>query len=102
MLLRLSEYKEVVELLILIVEDSKFCTDDTEKWLRWSKSVVDVFLPMLKSNRIRLDDVEMFRVVRRLFFVLNPEVFRPINDVLVMVFQDLPNEVSFFLNLYCS
>lgn len=92
MLLRLLEYREVIELVTLVINDSKFCTDNTEKWERWSQQVVEAFLPMMRTNKIRLDDITAFKAVRNLIFVLNPAVFRPINDVLVIIFQELPGD----------
>lgn len=94
MLLRLLEYPEVIELLVLILNESKFCTDNTEKWLKWSQQVADVFLPNLNDNKIRLDTIEALTTIRKLIFVLNPSVFKPINEVLIMSFQKPPTNVS--------
>lgn len=93
MLLRLLEYPEVMNLLIFILNDSKYCTDSSDKWTRWSKQVVEVFLPMLKQNKIRLDNVEALKTVRNLIFVLNPTALNSY-DVLVMLFQEPPSAVS--------
>lgn len=94
MLLRLLEYPEIIELLVLILNESKFCTDNTEKWLKWSQQVADIFLPNLNDNKIRLDTIESLTTIRKLIFVLNPSVFKPINDVLIMSFQNPPTNVS--------
>lgn len=94
-MLRLLEYRDVVELLVLILNDCKYC-DSSDKWLRWSKQVVDVLLPMLKMNKIRLDNVKAFVSLRKLIFTLNPNAFKPVNEVLVLMFQKPPNFVSCF------
>lgn len=94
MLLRLLEYPEVMDLLTFILNDSKYCTDNLDKWTRWSRQVVEVFLPMLRQNKIRLDNVEALKTSRNLMFVLNLEVLNPLNDVLVMLMQEPPTAVS--------
>lgn len=90
MLLRLLEYREVIELVVTILNESKYCNDNSEKWHRWSKQVADVFLPMLKRNRIAVDDSASLMAVRRLVSVLNPSIFKPLNDVLIMLFDEPP------------
>lgn len=97
MLLRLLEYPEVLDLLVLILNESKYCMDNTEKWLKWSKQVADAFLPALNENKVRLDGIEALLTIRKLIFVLNPSVFKPINEVLIMLFQKPPTTVSFYL-----
>lgn len=94
MLLRLFEYKEVIDLVTLVLDDSKYCTDDTEKWLRWSGQVVNVFLQMLRQDKIRINDRETFISLKKFIFALNPNVFRPADDVIVMLFQTPPLIVS--------
>lgn len=96
MLLRLLEYHEVIELLCVILNESKYC-DNSEKWYRWSKQVVDSLLPKLRQNKIRLDNVEHFNSLKKLIFMLNFEAFRPINQVLITAFQDPPSVVSLCL-----
>ncbi|XP_066154208.1 huntingtin [Euwallacea fornicatus] len=90
MLLRLLEYPAVIDLVTLILEDSKYCTDDTEKWLRWSGQVASVFLNLLGQDKVRINNAEHFISLRKLIFALNPNVFRPVDDVLVMLFQAPP------------
>lgn len=102
MLLRLLQYPEVIDLLVLILNESKYCVDNTEKWLKWSKQVVDAFLPCLNENKVRLDGIKDLLTIRKLIFVLNPSVFKPINEVLIMLFQKPPTKVSvcYFYNSY--
>ncbi|XP_050315238.1 huntingtin-like [Anthonomus grandis grandis] len=90
MLLRLLEYKEVIDLVTLVLEDSKYCTDDTDKWLRWSGQVANIFLHMLKLNKIRIDDRNSFVSLRKFIFALNPNVFKPLDDVVIMIFREAP------------
>lgn len=87
MLLRLYEYHGVIDLIALILDDSKYCSN-SEKWLRWSNQVIDVVLPMLKQNKIRLDNIEAWVSLRKLVFVLEPSVFEPIDNVLLLLFQE--------------
>ncbi|XP_008191527.2 huntingtin [Tribolium castaneum] len=87
MLLRLYEYHEVIDLVALILDDSKYCSN-SEKWLRWSTQVTDAILPMLRQNKIRLDSVEALVSLRRLIFVLEPSVFQPVDSVLLLLFQE--------------
>lgn len=96
MLLRLLEYSEVIDLIVTILNESKYCNDNSEKWHRWSKQVADVFLPMLKRNKIAFDDSKSLLAVRRLVYVLNPSIFKPINDVLIILFDEPPTKVSFY------
>lgn len=96
MLLRLLDYPQVIDLFVLILNESKYCTDNTEKWLKWSKQVTDTFLPALSENKILLDNIDALLTVRKLIFVLNPSVFKPINDILIMMFQKPPSNVSLY------
>jgi huntingtin len=88
MLLRLSEYHEVIDLIVLILDDSKYCSNDPEKWSRWSTQVINVVLPMLRQNKIRLDSAEALVSLRKLMFVLEPSVFQPVDSVLLLLFQE--------------
>ncbi|KAJ8914559.1 hypothetical protein NQ315_010023 [Exocentrus adspersus] len=88
MLLRLCEYEHILSLLTLILEDSKYCIDNTEKWLGWSRQVLSVVLPMLKQNKIRLDDSDGFIAMRRFILALKPNVFKPFDEFIVMLFQE--------------
>ncbi|XP_022909585.2 huntingtin [Onthophagus taurus] len=89
MLLRLIEYKEVIVLLTLILNDSKYC-ENSDKWHRWSKQVFDVFLTMLKHNKIRLNDGKTIEAIMKLLLVMNPGVFKNINEILVCLYQKCP------------
>ncbi|XP_076265784.1 huntingtin isoform X2 [Rhynchophorus ferrugineus] len=91
MLLRLLEYREVIKLVTLVLEDSKYCIDDTDKWYRWSNQVVVVFLQMLKQNRIKIENKETFAALRKFIFALNPNVFKPCDDLIIMLFQAPPS-----------
>lgn len=94
MLLRLLEYYEVIDMLVMILNESKYC-DNADKWLKWSKLVVDVMIPMLKQNKIQLDNDLCFMAIRRLVFVLNPRSFKPVNEFVIMLFQEPPSLVRY-------
>lgn len=91
MLLRLWEHEKVMDLITLILEDSKFCTDDSEKWYEWSKTVFSAILPTFKQNKVHLDRPELFTAMKRLLYSLNPEVFHPYDDIIMVFFQEPPN-----------
>lgn len=93
MLLKLIEYHEILELIVLILDDSKYCSD-TDKWFRWSQNVFNSFLTVLNGNKYRLDTIESFNSLRKLIFALHPNVFRPVDDILILLFQEPPSLVS--------
>lgn len=93
MLLKLIEYNGIIDLIALILDDSKYCSD-TDKWLRWSQSVFNSFLSVLNGNRYRLDSMESLNSLRKLIFAFNPNVFRPIDNILILLFQEPPSIVS--------
>ncbi|XP_060528068.1 huntingtin [Cylas formicarius] len=90
MLLRLFEYKEVVKLITLILEDSKYCIDDPTKWFRWSGQAVQVFLQCLKVDKMKLDDADAFHTLWNFVLALHPKVFESVGDIVVMIFQSPP------------
>lgn len=99
MLLRLCEYHQVIYFITIILEDSKYCSDNPDKWLRWSQQVVNVMFPLLRQNKIRLDDMESFISFRKFIYSLNPLVFKPIDSVVKMLFQEPPPDGD-NLNIY--
>lgn len=94
MLLRLIEYKEVMDLFSMILYEIKYC-DNSERWYKWSKQITDVLIPKLSSNKIRLDDIDCFNSLKRLIFNINFEVFKTMNDIVICLFQEPPSVVSY-------
>ncbi|KAF5303786.1 hypothetical protein FQR65_LT08121 [Abscondita terminalis] len=94
MLLRLLEYPEVIHLLTLILNDSKYCNDNTDRWFKWSRQVADVFLPMFKQNKIIINNKSSLTCIRKLVYVLNPSVFKPLNEILFILFDEPPHQES--------
>lgn len=92
MLLRLVEYHQVIDLLALVVHESKYCNDNGERWNRWSKQIADIILPMMKQSRMRLECHESQIAIQNLIFVLNPIVFKPINAALIVLFCEPPHD----------
>ncbi|CAH0556044.1 unnamed protein product [Brassicogethes aeneus] len=90
-LLKLIEYKEVVDLLVLILEDSRYCSDDPDKWQRWSEQIGNAAFAMLKSNRLRLDCPGSFSSLRKLIENLS-EI-----DILNWI---LTKNIKFIIKLY--
>ncbi|XP_045472991.1 huntingtin [Harmonia axyridis] len=98
MLVKLIEYHEILDLIVLILDDSKYCSD-TDKWIRWSQSIFKSFLTVLNGNKYRLDSMESLDSIRKLIFALNPNVFRPVDDILILLFQEPPTlnqDVKYF------
>nr|CAI5834824.1 unnamed protein product [Callosobruchus analis] len=94
MLLRLTAHKQVMNLITLILEDSKYCIDNTEKWQDWSSRVFSVLLPLLKQNKLKLNDSEEFVALKSLIMALNPEVFQPFDEIILTFFQEPPLETG--------
>lgn len=94
MLLRLWEDRKVMDLITLILEDSKFCTDNSEKWFEWSKRVFSVVFPVLRQNKLKLENLETLVAMKRLILTLHTDVFKPFDEVLSTLFQDPPYPVS--------
>ncbi|KAF5273906.1 hypothetical protein FQA39_LY01021 [Lamprigera yunnana] len=99
MILRLMEYPDVVHLLTLILNESKYCNDNTDKWYKWSKQVADVFIPMLKQTKVIINDKKSLTCIRKLIYVLNPSVFKPINEILIILFDESPNQNTVLSNV---
>lgn len=91
MLLRLVEYHDVIKLLALVVNESKYCNDNGERWIRWSRQIADIILPMMKQSRMRLECHESQVALQSLLFVLNPVVFKPITQVLIVLLSEPPH-----------
>lgn len=94
MLLRLWEDRTVMDLITLILEDSKYCTDNSEKWFDWSKRVFAVVFPALKQNKLKLDQLETLISLKRLILTIHPDVFKPFDEIISTLFQDPPYHVS--------
>lgn len=92
MLLRLVEYHQILELLALVVNESKYCNDNGERWVRWSKQIADIILPTMAKLKVRLESHNCQIALQKLFFVLNPVVFKPINAVLKVLFSEPPSD----------
>ncbi|CAH2020477.1 unnamed protein product, partial [Acanthoscelides obtectus] len=94
MLLRLTGHKQVMDLITLILEDSKYCIDNTEKWQDWSTRVFSVLLPLLKQNKLKMSNPEEFVALKGLIMALNPEVFHPFDEITVTFFQEPPRDAD--------
>lgn len=94
MLLRLVEYPQVIQLLALVVNESKYCNDNGERWNRWSKQIAEILLPVLAQNRVRLENADSQIAVYNLIVSLNSIVFKPISGVLKVLFSEPPLKQS--------
>eukprot|EP00794_Sanderia_malayensis_P005415 gene5415-6091_t len=79
MLLRLTQYPAVLELMTMVLEGSK---DDNEKWKRYSRQIVDVVFPQLPKLQIHLEYEGSINVLNNLFDSLAPIALRPADDTL--------------------
>lgn len=90
MLLRLVEYPQVIQLLALVVNESKYCNDNGERWNRWSKQIAEILLPVLGQHRVKMESPKSQTAVYNLVVSLNPMVFKPITEVLKVLFSEPP------------
>ncbi|XP_014662838.1 PREDICTED: huntingtin-like [Priapulus caudatus] len=80
MLFRLVHYHQVLDLFVLVLQHCH--KDGEDKWKRLSRQIVDVLLPVLTNYEINLDDQAALEVLHRLFEVVAPSVFRPVDILL--------------------
>lgn len=92
MLLRLLEYHEVVDLLIVVLNNLK-CGNNMDKWLEWSHRVYSVLLIILKHNKMHLEDSESVSSAVKLLNSLHPNVYKAIDQLLVTLYHGTPSEV---------
>uniref|UniRef100_A0A8D0TIT0 Huntingtin n=1 Tax=Sus scrofa TaxID=9823 RepID=A0A8D0TIT0_PIG len=84
MLLRLVQYHQVLEMLILVLQQ---CHKESEdKWKRLSRQVADVILPMLARQQMHIDSHDALGVLNTLFEVLAPSSLRPVDMLLRTMF----------------
>ncbi|KAG8226327.1 hypothetical protein J437_LFUL009904, partial [Ladona fulva] len=95
MLLRLSEYPQVLDLLAVVVRESR--TESEELWRRWSRKAADAVLPLVAYGRVRLEGERDNRVtvygsgcpqasLHRFLAALAPPVLRPVDPLLRTLF----------------
>ncbi|KDR16213.1 huntingtin [Zootermopsis nevadensis] len=87
MLLRLVEYHQVLELLSMVLNESR---ESEERWRRWSRQVVDALLPLLAQGRVRLESREAQHSLQRLLASVAPCVLRPVDSLLRTLFSEAP------------
>lgn len=80
----------MIDLITLILNDSRYCTDNTEKWYDWSKRVATVVLPMLNQKKLKIENSDALISLRQFILALNPEVFKPFDDIILMFFDYPP------------
>ncbi|XP_070256233.1 huntingtin isoform X2 [Myotis yumanensis] len=84
MLLRLIQYHQVLEMLILVLQQ---CHKESEdRWKRLSRQVADILLPMLAKQQIHIDSHEALGVLNTLFEILAPSSLRPVDMLLRSMF----------------
>ncbi|XP_017781525.1 PREDICTED: huntingtin [Nicrophorus vespilloides] len=89
MLLRLLEYGEIIDLFVLVLNESKYC-DNSERWIRLSRQVFDVFLSMLEQNKIKVDEGNCFEEIIKLIFALHPSAYKDVDKILINLFGEPP------------
>lgn len=90
MLLRLWEDQKVMDLITLILEDSKYCTENSEKWFEWSRIVFAVVFPVLKQNKLKIESIQALIAMKKLILTLHPDVFKPFDEIIRTIFEDPP------------
>uniref|UniRef100_A0A8C3YS16 Huntingtin n=1 Tax=Catagonus wagneri TaxID=51154 RepID=A0A8C3YS16_9CETA len=84
MLLRLVQYHQVLEMLILVLQQCH--KEGEDKWKRLSRQVADVILPMLARQQMHIDSHEALGVLNSLFETLAPSSLRPVDMLLRSMF----------------
>ncbi|KAK6634904.1 hypothetical protein RUM44_000151 [Polyplax serrata] len=97
MLLRLAEFPKVMDLLALVLNDSKH-NENKERWKRWSRQVADVMLTLSKQDRLQIDTFEGQNSFINLMSALSPNVLRPIDSLLSVMFVE-PNDYNCCVSL---
>ncbi|XP_069698723.1 huntingtin isoform X2 [Periplaneta americana] len=85
MLLRLVEYHQVLELLSVVLTESR---DSEERWRRWSRQLVDLLLPQLAQGRVRLESRTAQHALQRVLGAVAPCVLRPVDPLLRALFSE--------------
>ncbi|KAG8508650.1 LOW QUALITY PROTEIN: Huntingtin [Galemys pyrenaicus] len=84
MLLRLIQYHQVVEMLILVLQQCH--KENEDKWKRLSRQIADIVLPMLARQQMHIDSHEALGVLNTLFEILAPSSLRPVDMLLRSMF----------------
>uniref|UniRef100_T1IW53 Huntingtin n=1 Tax=Strigamia maritima TaxID=126957 RepID=T1IW53_STRMM len=85
MLMRLIQFEQVLELFILILQQSR--KESEEKWKKLSRQIVDIVLPQLARQEILIDTQPALDTLHRLFETVAPSVFRPVDPLLKILFS---------------
>ncbi|XP_063237175.1 huntingtin isoform X2 [Bacillus rossius redtenbacheri] len=93
-MLRLVEYHQVLELLGVVLGESRQGCDWEERWRRWSRQAADALLPLLARGRVRLEQRGAQLALHRLLGAASPCVFRPADPLLRVLFAEPPRPLS--------
>ncbi len=83
MLLKLAVYPEALQCLFMVLSALK--AEDEEGWRKVSRTVMDVLLPLLANQKLRLDDKRCLDLVLQVFAALSPGCLRPVDPFLSAV-----------------
>ncbi len=81
MLLKLIVYPDAMETVIAVVGAVQAEGGD-ERWRKISRTLADVVIPLLASQKIRIKDKRSLDLVRALFATLAPGSLRPVDPLL--------------------
>ncbi|XP_069797989.1 huntingtin isoform X3 [Narcine bancroftii] len=84
MLLRLIQYHQVLEMLILVLQQCH--KENEDKWKRLSRQIADMILPLLVKQQMHLDSHEALGVLNTLFETVAPSSLRPVDMLLKSMF----------------
>ncbi|XP_052100645.1 huntingtin-like [Mytilus californianus] len=91
MLLRLIQYYQTLDILVIVLQQSH--KESEERWKRLSRQITDVILPSLARQQINMDNAASLDVLHRLFESLAPIVFRPV-DILLKTLLQTPDTLG--------
>ncbi|XP_060084449.1 huntingtin-like [Ylistrum balloti] len=96
MLLRLIQYHETLDLLVIVLQQCH--KESEERWKKLSRQVTDTILPSLARQQVTIDSMAALETLHRLFESLAPIVFRPVDILLKTLLQE-PMDVACVENL---
>lgn len=92
MLLKLIIYPEALEVILQIMVALKI--EAEEKWRKLSRTLMDVLIPLLASQKIQIDNKAALDLIHGIFSSLCPSSLRPVDPLLsamLTCFVDLAN-----------
>lgn len=96
-LFKLVHYSQVLELFLLIINQS--VKEGEDKWKKLSRQIVDVILPILARQQLHVDSQTQMEVLQKLLESVASSVFRPVDILLKALFAQ-PRDLTMNPNLH--